>query len=355
MPRSPQRETVPSIVINRYIDLVWKDKKPVVFVAGKEFRHCSFLAVTVPSSSLSGARGIDEIASMKEARSLEGVEDVNAYLHKVGALAGDEQMTPEEIMKAHASNLQAWVENDYNTEILNSNISFPLLRELAKIGDEKARRVLESEVDERAVNGISSTRKVILETSPEYLTGRGWEAISKDKDQTVRDDAVSSKYIDGKSLAFFSKDPSQALRMKVAENKKLLPETMLAMIGNEKDFQMYKTLLMNENATPEVLEAIVNDETKRGRWDASVYAAGREDLPVEMIEKLDSSGSKNIIRRLAANPATPTHLLEKYAKDDDRTVRMGVAANEATPEYLLEALKADEDATVRTLAENNTK
>jgi hypothetical protein len=54
---------------------------------------------------------------------------------------------------AHCSNLQVWVENDYDTCLLHSNISFPLLKELQNLGDRIAKKVFKEEIAKRLMSG----------------------------------------------------------------------------------------------------------------------------------------------------------------------------------------------------------
>jgi hypothetical protein len=49
----------------------------------------------------------------------------------------------------HCSNMQAWAELDYDSKMLHSNLSFPLLKRLTEVGDSKAQRVFKNEVAER--------------------------------------------------------------------------------------------------------------------------------------------------------------------------------------------------------------
>jgi len=50
-------------------------------------------------------------------------------------------------------NLQVWAENNYDTRLLHSNLSFPLLRELVKAGDIKAKKVFREEIAKRIESG----------------------------------------------------------------------------------------------------------------------------------------------------------------------------------------------------------
>ncbi|MHA1148989.1 MAG: tetratricopeptide repeat protein [Promethearchaeota archaeon] len=49
----------------------------------------------------------------------------------------------------HCSNIQKWVENNYNTILLDRSIAFPILRELVEIGDLKAKEAFKDEIKKR--------------------------------------------------------------------------------------------------------------------------------------------------------------------------------------------------------------
>ena len=74
-------------------------------------------------------------------------------------------------------NIQAWVDNGYDTRILHRNLAFPLLRELARIGDPIAKEVFKDEVIDRLVSGHSN---VIL-----YLFKSNYLDIFTDDELTV--------------------------------------------------------------------------------------------------------------------------------------------------------------------------
>ena len=54
---------------------------------------------------------------------------------------------PKELVSAHASNVQTWVKNDYNPELLYSKIAVPLLKALARVGDVKAKEMLDHYIE----------------------------------------------------------------------------------------------------------------------------------------------------------------------------------------------------------------
>ena len=96
---------------------------------------------------------IDDLVEVEGASSLEGKN-----------LHAEFGMTPESVMRAHASNLIAWYENDYYTRILHSNLSFPLLREIVRrCGDDKAARVLRAEIVERLASNHPSVIRAIFD------------------------------------------------------------------------------------------------------------------------------------------------------------------------------------------------
>ena len=75
---------------------------------------------------------------------------------------------------AHCSNLQVWAENNYNTRLLHSNLSFPLLKKLTEEGDLIARRRFKEEIGNRYFTGVESVQI--------YLEEEGYlEFLSKEE------------------------------------------------------------------------------------------------------------------------------------------------------------------------------
>jgi len=71
-------------------------------------------------------------------------------------------ITPEQEFWGHCSNIQAWVEHDYDTRILMSNIAFPLLRELTRSGDPLASKIFKEEIALRLESGYPSVFQYLL-------------------------------------------------------------------------------------------------------------------------------------------------------------------------------------------------
>ncbi|MFX1344113.1 MAG: hypothetical protein ACFFBC_00280 [Promethearchaeota archaeon] len=142
--------------VNEMISLKLEDNKTNIYVNGKRFVQCKFILLNLDKndSSISDVDNIDD-----------AVENYGFHVGK------DYIIDPEVIFWAHCSNLQAWAENDYDTRILHSNISFPLLRRLAISGDPKAIKVLRDEILDRYYNGNETTRQFLMkEGFLSYLT-----------------------------------------------------------------------------------------------------------------------------------------------------------------------------------------
>jgi len=73
----------------------------------------------------------------------------------VGLLAREE-------FKGHCSNLQAWVEYDYDTRLLHRNLAFPLLKRLVSVGDGKAKHRFFLEVEKRFKSGYPTVQTYLI-------------------------------------------------------------------------------------------------------------------------------------------------------------------------------------------------
>lgn len=122
--------------VNEFITLKFDQGKTMIFIKDRLFRQCKSLFI-VNQESLLDITSIDEV---KE-RSLQFYKDnINAK---------DLGITPKQEFWGHCSNLQAWVEHDYDTRLLHSELSFPLLRQLSHVGDLMAKEVLKFEIIKR--------------------------------------------------------------------------------------------------------------------------------------------------------------------------------------------------------------
>ena len=72
------------------------------------------------------------------------------------------KISPETEFFGHCSNLQVWAENNYNTQLLHSNIAFNLLKKLTEVGDQNAKRVFKEEIGKRVMEGYPTVVSYLL-------------------------------------------------------------------------------------------------------------------------------------------------------------------------------------------------
>ncbi|MHA1334124.1 MAG: leucine-rich repeat domain-containing protein [Promethearchaeota archaeon] len=156
-----------SYKINDYILLKLESNgNTAIYVGGKIFLQCYGVLLNIPKESGKLSNEFKTIDQISENYKDNFEKDINVSL------------TPEEEFMVHCSNIQAWVENDYNTNILHSNISFPLLEELSELGDPKAKKVFKKEIIKRFLSGELSVILFLLKKRfHSYLDDKEKEAI----------------------------------------------------------------------------------------------------------------------------------------------------------------------------------
>lgn len=149
--------------VNQYITLKLEYGRTFIYVDGKKFIQCIRLILNIPKDDVPL---YDEVDSIDEAAKL-----YSTHIHQNRIIGGrmgvrgpnqSHNITSEQEFWGHCSNIQAWVEHDYDTRILMSNISFPLLRELTKAGDPKASKVYKEEIALRLESGYPSVVQYLL-------------------------------------------------------------------------------------------------------------------------------------------------------------------------------------------------
>ncbi len=89
---------------------------------------------------------------MEQFDEIESIDDVADRLNwdiDDGQEGIEYDIPPETEFFGHCSNLQAWYEHQYDTNLLHSSLSFPLLRKLADVGDKLAQKVFREEIAKR--------------------------------------------------------------------------------------------------------------------------------------------------------------------------------------------------------------
>ncbi len=124
--------------LNQYISLKLENGKTNLYLNNKRFKQCNYLILHF---------FVEQINELNDIQSIDDMEKIdhsgrfNYHRHV--------EISPQEEFWGHCSNLQAWIENDYNTRLLHRSLAFPLLRELSYLGDPKARNMFKNEIIER--------------------------------------------------------------------------------------------------------------------------------------------------------------------------------------------------------------
>ncbi len=138
--------------INNYFNVKLEESKTNIYVGEEYFRHCKYLMLNI---SVNEPNLTDPLQSIDEAaEKLNGTLEYHPNPHSI---------PPETEFWGHCSNLQVWAENEYDTRLLRRNIAFPLLKQLAQVGDPKARRVFKKEIIERIMSNYIPVRNFLIE------------------------------------------------------------------------------------------------------------------------------------------------------------------------------------------------
>ena len=127
--------------INKFIELRLEDGRTNIYVNNQYFRHCKYVLLRKRLFEIEN-EGILDIDSIDEL-----AEQLDNSLKQ--DLPEKTDIPVETQFWVHCSNMQVWAEHDYDSKLLHSNLSFPLLKRLTEVGDSIARRVFKDEIAER--------------------------------------------------------------------------------------------------------------------------------------------------------------------------------------------------------------
>ncbi len=151
--------------VSKLITLRLIDRKTVLYINNKEFKQCKRLLINIPieDQTVQEIKSIDEAAEKLD----RSMEDENKGI-----------LYPEEEFMGHCSNLQAWVENKYDTTFLHRALAFPLLYILSEEGDIIAKQRFKEEIARRYKHGNYVVQAYLFEegylsylTSAEIFSG----------------------------------------------------------------------------------------------------------------------------------------------------------------------------------------
>lgn len=150
--------------VNDFLTLKLEDNKTFIYIKGKRFIQCIRLILQIPPQE---SELYEEVESIDEA-----TEIYDKFLYNNTIVQGDQAkptkkynytVAPEEEFWGHCSNIQAWVEHNYDTRLIHSNLVFQLLRELTFAGDPMAKAIFEEEIAIRFESGYFSVVAYLLE------------------------------------------------------------------------------------------------------------------------------------------------------------------------------------------------
>ncbi|MFX1592168.1 MAG: leucine-rich repeat domain-containing protein [Promethearchaeota archaeon] len=137
--------------INRYITLKLERNKTNIYVNERLFKQCYYLKLNIP---------VNKIIS------LENIESIDEAVDKLGSINDSRKqevsIDPETEFMAHCSNLQVWIENNYNSRLIHSNLAFPLLKKLYEVNDPLAKKVFKEEIIERFKSGYPNVIRFLI-------------------------------------------------------------------------------------------------------------------------------------------------------------------------------------------------
>jgi len=177
--------------INDYLSLELWGGKTFIYVNGKKFTHCKYVLLNIPVGDFdhySSIKSIDEIMDNLD----HSLEDYPRTI------------PPEVEFWAHCSNLQAWEEYGYNTDLLDSALSFPLLKKLTQEGDPQAKRAFKEEIAKRLIRGdLNNVRYLVEEGYSEFLTSDEIISIISSEDCPIFENIFNAlKYRDSEILSY---------------------------------------------------------------------------------------------------------------------------------------------------------
>lgn len=146
--------------VNEFLTLKLEEGNTNIYVNGEPFDQCKYLMLNIP---------IDETKRFEDIESIDEVAEQLGWTYD-GQEGVEYDIDPETEFWGYCSNLQAWYEHNYDTRLLHSNLSFPLLKKLVEVGDTVANKVFKEEIVKRFESGYSNYNFTIVT----YLCNEGY-------------------------------------------------------------------------------------------------------------------------------------------------------------------------------------
>ena len=129
----------------------------MIYICGDLFLTCQKVALNIrPSETI-------------KYENFDNIDDIINFYKFNAPYKGRISISPEEEFWAHCSNIQAWVESDYNTSILAKDLSFPILMKLCKRGVQRFKTILKEEIIYRIKSGGVKMLHYFMTDEDKYL------------------------------------------------------------------------------------------------------------------------------------------------------------------------------------------
>ena len=154
--------------VNDFITLKLERSKTNIYINNEKFIQCKFLLLDVDLNDMIFLNELGSIDEFSE-RSKNPFDIRSSHLTEI---------PPEVEFWGHCSNLQVWVENNYNTNLLHSNIAFPLLKKLSEVGDPIARRIFKEKIIRRIESGhVPTIIYLVMDNYLDFFTQEEFEML----------------------------------------------------------------------------------------------------------------------------------------------------------------------------------
>lgn len=147
--------------VNDFITLKLVEGRIDIYVKDKIVFQKMFLLLNFP---VKNTEKFEDIESIDQVADILGWKKWGHTSKQVSIDVYKKEMDPETEFWGYCSNLQVWAENNYDTRLLHSSLSFNLLTKLVEAGDPIAKKVFKNEVVSRFASGYPTTIKYIFET-----------------------------------------------------------------------------------------------------------------------------------------------------------------------------------------------
>ncbi|NVM54291.1 MAG: hypothetical protein HWN66_11370 [Candidatus Helarchaeota archaeon] len=144
--------------INEHITLKLEGDITKIYIDDVLFLHCKYLLLEIPADDTESLETVDSIDEAADVLDKDKMQHFTPFFQQRKI----HNIDPKTEFWGHCSNIQAWVENNYDTRLLHSNLSFPLLKKLTEVGDPVAKKYFKEEIARRYSSGYQPVKEYLL-------------------------------------------------------------------------------------------------------------------------------------------------------------------------------------------------